>query len=203
MSTRAALAKSPRLARADWIAAARDALIKGGEGRVKVEHLAETLGVTTGSFYWHFKNRQELLGDLLADWESTNSIGYLGAIRANAGDPDAQLRALQRVWVLELDFDPAYDAAVRDWARTSIKADKIVRRVDVTRIALVQEMYEGWGYSREDAAVRARVAYYHQVGYYAMRIAESRAERLELSDAYFRALKGDPPASRPRQKSRR
>lgn len=194
MPPRETTAKAPRLTRADWVSAARDALIKGGEGRVKVERLAEVLGVTTGSFYWHFKNRQHLLAEVLLDWENTNSIGYVKAVRSNAGDPDAQLRALAQVWILELDFDASYDSAVRDWARTSVKADKVVRRVDNMRIDLLREIFEGWGYRGDDALVRARVAYFHQIGYYALRITESRAERLRLTDAYFRALKGTPPA---------
>jgi hypothetical protein len=67
---------------------------------------------------------------------------------------------------------------MRDWARTSKKAEKIVRRVDDQRIALIQEIFEGFGYKGVEALIRARITYFHQVGYYALRINESRAERL-------------------------
>lgn len=190
------LTKAPRLDRADWVKAARTAFIKGGEARVKVDPLAGEMGVTTGSFYWHFKNRQELLSEVLADWETANSKGIIAAIKDHAGDPDAQMRALARAWINEIDFDPDYDSAMRDWARTSVKADKVVRRVDGMRIDLIREIYLGWGYKGDDALVRARVAYFHQVGYYALRITEPRAERLRLGEAYFRALKGEPPRSK-------
>jgi AcrR family transcriptional regulator len=184
------LAKPPRLDRVDWIKAARDALILGGEARVKVDPLASEMGVTTGSFDWHFKSRQELLAALLADWEANNSVALIHAVRRHHGNPDKQLDALADTWIGEADFNPGYDAAMRDWARTSKKADKIVRRVDDQRIALIQEIFEGFGYEGVEALIRARITYFHQVGYYALRINESRDERRRLKATYLRALKG-------------
>lgn len=185
--------KAPRLDRADWISAARNALIRGGENGVKVDPLAAEMGVTTGSFYWHFKNRQELLNEVLSDWEATNSAAFINAIESHKAEPDAQLDALAEVWIDEINFDPAYDAAIRDWARTSAKVDKIVRRVDDRRISLIQEIFVGFGYAGAEALVRARITYFHQVGYYALHIKESRAERRKLKHVYLRALKGLPP----------
>ena len=188
----APVAKNTRLDRADWVRAARDALIKGGEARVKVDPLATEMGVTTGSFYWHFKNRQELLAEVLADWEATNSAALIDAVRTHEGDPDKQLDALVEAWIRESSFNPAYDSAVRDWARSSAKADKVVRRVDETRIELIQEIFKGFGYEGAHALVRARIAYFHQVGYYTLQIRESRADRLRLKNLYVAALRGDP-----------
>lgn len=56
------LADQPRgrLSLDDWLEAARNAFISGGIGSVKVEPLAASLGVTAGSFYWHFENRESL-----------------------------------------------------------------------------------------------------------------------------------------------
>jgi AcrR family transcriptional regulator len=186
-----ALAKTARLDRADWIRAARAAFIRGGEASVKIDPLAAGMGVTTGSFYWHFKNRQELLADVLADWEANNSAALVNAVRAHEGDPDKQLNALAEAWISEIGFSSAYDSAVRDWARTSAKVDKIVRRVDEHRINLIQEIFKGFGYDNVDALVRARITYFHQVGYYTLHIKESRADRLRLKNVYVAALKGD------------
>jgi AcrR family transcriptional regulator len=184
--------KSPRLDRADWVRAAREAFIKGGEARVKVEPLAVTIGVTTGSFYWHFKNRQELLAEVLDDWQATNSAALINAVRTHEGDPDRQLDALAEVWIGETSFNPAYDSAMRDWARMSPKVDRIVRRIDEQRISLIQEIFNGLGYEGVEALVRARITYFHQVGYYTLHIKEGRADRLRLKDVYLRALKGTP-----------
>jgi len=72
------------LTREDWLKAARIALLHGGVEAVRVEKLARTLGVTKGSFYWHFSNREEILEALLLEWEgqrqilsSLKSKGYL------------------------------------------------------------------------------------------------------------------------------
>ena len=58
------------LEREDWLRAARLALLRGGVEAVRVEKLARDLDVTKGSFYWHFKDRDELLDLLLREWES-------------------------------------------------------------------------------------------------------------------------------------
>jgi AcrR family transcriptional regulator len=185
--------KAPRRDREDWIEAARLALIEGGVGKVKVEPLAGVLGVTTGSFYHHFRKRQELLDAVLAHWETENSAPLFRAVREAGADPDAQLDALFDAWITESDYQPAYDSAVRDWARTSREAEAAVRRVDGRRIDLLKSIFLGFGYDKDRAFIRARITYLHQVGYYAMAIIENRAVRDRLRPLYREALVGDPP----------
>jgi AcrR family transcriptional regulator len=185
--------KAPRRDREDWIEAARAALIAGGVSRVKVEPLAGELGVTTGSFYHHFKKRQDLHDAVLADWETQNSAPLFQAVREAGPHPDAQLDALFDAWLAERDYSPAYDSAVRDWARTSKEAEAAVRRVDAERIDLLKSIFLGFGYDPERAFIRARITYFHQVGYYAMAIIEDRAVRDRLRPLYREALVGVPP----------
>jgi AcrR family transcriptional regulator len=185
--------KAPRRDRDDWLDTARRALIEGGVDRVKVEPLAGQLGVTTGSFYHHFTNRQELLDGLLAHWETRNSEPWFEAVRAAGPDANAQLDALFDIWVEESAYDPAYDSAVRDWARISPLAEAAVRRADDRRIALLQQVFEGFGYDPDRAFIRARVTYFHQVGYQAMKITEPHERRLQLRPLYREALVGTPP----------
>ena len=184
--------KAPRRDREDWLDTARRALIEGGVDRVKVEPLAGVLGVTTGSFYHHFKNRQELLDGLLLHWEAHNSGSLFRAVREAGPDADAQLDALFDVWVAEDQYDPAYDAAVRDWARTSPAVETAVRRVDDQRIELLKGIFLGFGYDPDRAFIRARITYFHQVGYQAMEIIESREQRQHLRPLYREALVGTP-----------
>lgn len=54
--------------RAQWVAAGLESLRQGGVGAVRVERLAARLGITKGSFYWHFRNRGDLLDALLEYW---------------------------------------------------------------------------------------------------------------------------------------
>jgi AcrR family transcriptional regulator len=194
--TLAKLAKAPRRDREDWVQAARRALIEGGVAKVKVEPLAGVLGLTTGSFYHHFRGRQDLLDAILVHWERANTELLFQAVRDAGPDPDAQLDALFEAWLSESDYDPAYDAAVRDWARISKPAEAAVRRTDDRRIDLLKQIFLGFGYDEDRAFIRARVTYFHQVGYYAMEIIEDRAARRRWRPLYREVLLGDPPRAR-------
>ena len=178
------------LARGDWVDAARRALVRGGIASVKVDRLAADLGVTRGSFYWHFADRAELLAALLAHWEATNTAPMQQAVAQAGADGHAKLAALIRLWIDEVAFSPAYDAAVRDWARHDPAAAAAVGRIDERRIGLLTGIFADLGYAGTDAFVRARVAYFHQVGYYALAIREPRALRLDLVPHYYRVLTG-------------
>ena len=190
---KALIMRKPRagaLGKRDWVLAARRVLIKNGISNVKVGPLAKALGVTSGSFYWHFSRRQALYDALLQDWYDTNTAPLVDAVETAGNDPRQQYLAFFGVWVLERDFDPKYDQAVRDWARGSKKVSDVLRKVDLSRIRLLQRIYEGFGYEGLEAEMRARVTYYHQVGYYAMQVKEPREQRLRLVPYYFDILTG-------------
>lgn len=178
------------LGRAQWLDAARAALIEGGIERVKVDVLAKTLGVTGGSFYWHFRDRPELLAALLEHWRSANTAPWFDAVAGAGDDPLAQFEAVVAMWIDEAGFSPAYDSAVRDWARTSPEVEAAVRDTDARRIELLAGIFRGFGYAPRHAHVRARVTYFHQVGYYALRIIETRAQRRRLKPLYYESLLG-------------
>jgi hypothetical protein len=96
------------------------------------------------------------------------------------------------LWIDENEYDPKWDGAVRDWARTSEAVRKVVQAVDDKRITVLEEIFNQIGYTGKDAHVRARarVMYYHQVGYYAMGVQESQRARRELIPYYQRVLTG-------------
>jgi hypothetical protein len=132
-----------------------------------------------------------LLKALLADWEETNSNALVLAAQSGP-EPFLCFQKMVETWVREDGFDPAWDSAVRDWARTSSEVEAVVERVDQGRIGLLRGLFLAMGDAPEDAAIRARIAYYHQVGYYAMRIREPLEERLRLLPIYTALLTGDP-----------
>jgi AcrR family transcriptional regulator len=180
------------LSRVDWIQGARKLLIKSGIAAVKVEPLALRLKVTPGSFYWHFKGREDLHNALLDDWYEANTASLHHAVETAGPDPRRQYMAFFGVWVLEIGFDPAYDRAVRDWAKTSRKVASRVQAVDANVIALLTGIFERFGYQGLQAAIRARITYYHQIGYYALDVKEEQDQRLELGPYYAEVLTGLP-----------
>jgi len=169
---------------------ARLCLIRAGIEGIKVERLAIRLKVTTGSFYWHFKKLGDLHEALLLDWYETNTASFHRAVERAGPDPRQQYLVFLGTWVLEKDFDPRYDRAVRDWARQSKKVASLLSKVDTDRMNLLQNIFEAFGYSGRDAEMRARVAYYHQVGYYALDAREPNDVRVGLGPGYARILTG-------------
>lgn len=182
--------RSSRLSRADWLVAARDALISEGNNGVKVERLAKRLNVTRGGFYWHFRNRGDLLDSLLKSWEQETSVLFEHALQGNHADGIGEFLAMCRSWVEEDVYNPAYDSAVRDWARVSKHVAKAVKRVDRKRIDIIKRIFLDIGYPEEKAFIRARITYFHQVGYYTLGVGETRAQRRRLLPLYVEALTG-------------
>jgi AcrR family transcriptional regulator len=176
--------------REQWLAAARKMLIKSGIDQVKIERLSKQVKVTRSSFYWHFQSRADLLHALLDHWQATNTGPMLRAIEAAIEAGPTGIHILGRVWIEEREFNPAYDTAVRDWARKDPKVAATVREVDGKRIAALTRLMQVYGYQGNEALVRARIMYFHQVGYYALGIHETVEERLKLEPLYMKALSG-------------
>ncbi|WP_170151764.1 TetR/AcrR family transcriptional regulator [Sphingosinicella microcystinivorans] len=173
----------------DWIAAAREMLIEGGIAAVEINPLAARLGVTRGGFYWRFKNRQDLLDHLLLDWENSNARHFLDRL----AEPGALAERMQRLidlWIEERQFDPRLEAAIRQWARIDPAVHKRVRSVDLGRIKAIADLYLEDGYDTYDAEARARITYFHQIGYYTLELGESTEERRAMLPHYSRVLFG-------------
>jgi AcrR family transcriptional regulator len=155
---------------------------------MEVNKLAKRLGVSRGGFYWFFKNSEQLRDELLAYWERTSTVQFEGILRRKGRNGIEEFRALVNLWIDEEDYKPAWDAAIRDWARTSAKVARVVHRVDDQRIAVIHQVFRDMGYQDPEALVRARITYYHQVGYYALGVRQARKDRLRLLPYYIRAL---------------
>jgi AcrR family transcriptional regulator len=176
------------LGRDAWLEAARRALIEEGTAGVEVNKLAKRLDVTRGGFYWFFESREQLLDALLDFWEQTSTVQFERIANASGSTGRQKFQALVDLWIGEKEYDPKWDGAVRDWARTSQKVLNVVHEVDDKRIDFVEQVFRDLGYAGKEAHVRARVTYYHQVGYYALGVRESRKRRLELLPYYTKIL---------------
>ena len=142
------------LTREDWITGAWEMLGDAGLDGVRVEPLARRLGVTKGSFYWHFRDRQELLDVLLDLWFSIWDDQM-------SPDIDGDGNAEERIWAL-------FESVIRRTTRgqtvslrlLSHKDPEIARRIDerdAQRLAFLMQRLEEIGFSREEARVRGQV----------------------------------------------
>jgi AcrR family transcriptional regulator len=167
----------------DWVAAALDALDEGGIEAVRVEPLAVRLGVTKGSFYWHFTDREELLAAVLAAWEQLGTLNVIEQVDAAGGDAKARIRVL---WsIAHGSGRMAAEHAIRDWARRAPHVDKVVRRVDERRLDYLRSLLRELGFARDDLEARALLAYSLLIGDH---FVKGRATKAARERALARAL---------------
>src|SRR5258706_1576946 len=108
----AAITRTPR---SRWIEEGLRALAAGGPDAVRVEALAQALGVTKGGFYGHFADRNALLGEILDMWERMSTDEVLERVERQGGDVRARLR-LAGALTFSSELLPI-DLAIRDWSR--------------------------------------------------------------------------------------
>jgi AcrR family transcriptional regulator len=152
-----------RLSRQDWVDAALEAIAEGGLAAVAVVPLAERLGATKGSFYWHFPSRETLIEAALAAWEQTTTSAVIAEIDAASQDPRRQLRLL---------FKRVTELAARDRIELALLATAdhptvrpVLDRVTRRRIDFAAQLFQRLGFARADATRRALLAYSTYLGY--------------------------------------
>jgi len=180
--------------RDDWLDLALSALAVEGVAHVTVLNLSERLGVSRSSFYWYFKNRDELLDALLDRWDRLNTRSIVSEAEAPASTVNEAVCNVLRCWVNPAIFSPRLDFAVREWARRSASVRKALDRSDRVRTEALKGLFVRFGYDDEDALVRARVLYYMQIGYYALDLDEPIEARLNLTPHYLKAFTGAAPS---------
>ncbi len=179
-----------KVTHAGWIACAKVVLVEEGIGAVKVDRLAKRLGVTRGGFYYHFKNHHGLMEALLETWRKENRFT---PEHPDVHDAPSAIRSLELIsdnLIHERGFDPQFDMAIREWARVSKPVAEVVHKVDDERTATLQKVFVGLGYTAQEALIRARVFYTHQIGYYTIGVEESTAVREQNLKIYLEVLGG-------------
>jgi AcrR family transcriptional regulator len=153
--TKTARAKTarPRVARRDWIEAAYGELARAGERGVAITALAARLGVTKGSFYWHFQDRPELMRALLDRWAHERTDEMLRLALGSTTDPRERLRRIQ---ALGREVAPI-DRAMRLWAQHEPAAEEAVRHADRALLGHIATCLEDLGFDEEEAHLRAQL----------------------------------------------
>jgi AcrR family transcriptional regulator len=129
---------SLRTPRERWIQQGLRALAAGGVDAVRVESLAQALGVTKGGFYGYFADRGQLLTEMLDAWEKASVDDVLERIEEEGGDALDKARLAGRLTFSGEDLLPI-DLAVRGWARRDPAVAERLRRVDNRRMQLLRD----------------------------------------------------------------
>ena len=154
-----------RLSSADWQQAALDALSEGGLQNIAIEMLAKRLGVTKGSFYWHFDSRDALIQAALELWESQEQEQVFGKLDAL---PDAQARLVALVSLVahEIKAHKIYSELLKAIDHALVKP--VLDRVSKRRIDYLTASFRQAGMPRKLALNRARLTYASYVGFLQM-----------------------------------
>lgn len=154
MLTHSSKPKRPRLTRTEFLAQALGVLAQDGESELRIDRLVEALGVTKGSFYWHFQDRADFVQALARYWEQWSTDSAVEEIGDSHDDPKAVLVRLHKI-VTRSDL-ARYDLVMRSWATHEPEVAKVVRSVDRTRFRFVSEQFRRLGYCGDDLDIRTR-----------------------------------------------
>jgi AcrR family transcriptional regulator len=179
------MAAPTRTPRSSWIDEGLRALASGGPDAVRIEPLAQALGVTRGGFYWHFDDRRALLEEMLDTWERVGVDEVIERVEGEGEDPRARLR---RLFAIGASSDKVLkiDLAVRDWSRREQTVAERLRRVDNRRMEYMRSLFGAFCPDEDDVEARCMLAFSLWIGNHFI-AAEHRA--LRRADVMELALK--------------
>jgi AcrR family transcriptional regulator len=164
-----------KLDRQAWIAVGLRVLAESGVDNVRVEPIAKLMNVTKGSFYWHFKNRDEMLAEILQEWVKTETHGLIDRVENMGGDAKTKLLHL---FELATQINSRLENAIRAWSLKDKHVAEIMMKVDLDRLEYLKTLFLQIGFSPLDARVRAQMAYFSLVGECTAGITRDRSESL-------------------------
>ncbi len=171
-----------RLSAQDWELAALELMAEEGVAAVAVESLARRLGVTKGSFYWHFSQRDALIEAALKRWEENDTHNLVARVES-IENPRKRLRELFRLTSREMRSHKIYAALLR--ASDHPVVAPVMDRVSQERMLYLARVFEQAGMDSIAANHRARLAYSAYIGLLQLTL-QLRTSRLstEVFDAY-------------------
>jgi AcrR family transcriptional regulator len=176
-----------------WLGAAYEALLESGVDAVKILPLAKKLGLSRTSFYWFFKDREELLAALVTQWRDKNTGNLVKQTEAYAETVAEAMLNVIDCWLDDTIFDSKFEFAVRSWALQSADIAAEVRAADRQRLDALTRMFVRFGQDETQADVRARTTYLTQIGYISMQTEEDIAVRMERIPEYVEIFTGQAP----------
>ena len=176
---------SDRLAAGDWVKAGLKALAADGAGALKADLLAKSLGISRGSFYWHFADIGAFHAAVLARWRENATEAVIQDLEGVVPRGDRLRSLLSRAFTA----DAGLEIAVRAWAVSNAQARATLAAVDKRRLADLEGILAAAGVGSAAAFARARILYWAYLGFALSRPRLAR-ERLETLIEELAALAG-------------
>jgi AcrR family transcriptional regulator len=167
-----------------WIEEGLRTLAAGGPDAVRIESLAQALGVTKGGFYGHFDDRRGLLEEMLDTWERMVIDEVIQRVEGEGGDAKARLRRLFALASSSAGELLKIELAIRDWARRDKAVAKRLRRIDNRRMEYMRSLFGAICRDDDDVEARCLLAFSLFIGspfITADHDGRSRADVIELA----------------------
>lgn len=157
-----------RLSQEEWLEEALKVLAAEGNRLLTVETLCNRLGVSRGSFYWHFKSKDEFLLAIIEFWEEKATTAIRDKLLSLSLSPQEKLLALIET-IVSYKYSQ-FELPVRIWAMKEPKTKKVLQRIDRTRYETVRSLFEEMGYTGDELEMRTQscVIYYNFMNGYSI-----------------------------------
>lgn len=179
-----------------WLQAAYEVVLESGVDAARILPLSKKLGVSRTSFYWFFKDREELLSALIARWRNKNTGSIIKQSEAYAESVAEAMLNVFDCWLDKSLFDSQFEFAVRSWALQSAEILAEVQTADQLRLGALRKMLIRFGDKEIWADVRARTTYLMQIGYISMQPNEGLGVRMSRIAEYVEIFTGQAPQQR-------
>jgi AcrR family transcriptional regulator len=150
-----------QLSAKDWLHQGIKTLAQDGFTALKAEPLAKAMGVSRGSFYWHFADVQAFHAEILKYWREIAAERIIDDVESAAGTDNALQILLYRAF----GERRALENAVRRWAVVDPAAKAAVHAIDRRRVSYVERLLLNSGISKDLARARARILYWAYLGF--------------------------------------
>lgn len=180
------LATKKNLTKKKWLELALDILVIEGNTNLRIDHLVQCMGVTKGSFYWHFKDRAEFIRNLLEYWAEVSTEVVVEHMSEIQGSAEVRLFELMR-FITKKDLT-RYDIAIRAWALMEPQVAYIVKNTDEQRISFIQNLFQEMGFEGQEMEMRANTLVTVHAMEHGLLIKRTTEERLEMVKLHHEML---------------
>jgi AcrR family transcriptional regulator len=149
-----------QLSARDWLDQGLKALAASGHAALKAEPLAKAMGVSRGSFYWHFADIGAFHAAILKQWREVAAEQIIANVEAAAKHENPLPVLLRQAFSGKL----ALEKAVRSWATFDAAARAAVQAIDRRRLEYVESLLRAAGLPPETAQARAQILYWAFLG---------------------------------------
>lgn len=148
-----------------WLGAGLQVLAEEGPEGLRIMPIAQQLGVTKGSFYWHYRNLEDYQSALLKEWEQRHTRQVIHHVEGKGGEAPDKLRNLVSI---SFNADARLAQAIRRWAITNPQVREAQARVDHDRLAYLVSLLRPLGWPQAKAEFLARWLYGALIGYFSL-----------------------------------